>query len=186
MTNTTETKICTVCGTAITAQDTSPCDTSECPIPMSAIVAIEPLTMRGTFVEITAPKIAASIGAPINPIAKAHEALIAELAPMQPPRIHINPHPEEFEDVADYILRVAQMVDRWLLAVGTEVRSNATAHINLDLFKGMMVDAVDGWCTSECDGAASELRSEYENTEPMRDNPLDPNSLWRMLTGRPA
>jgi hypothetical protein len=170
------TTICTVCGTAITTQDTSPCDTSDCPIPMPAVVAIEPLTMRGTVTEIEAPKIAASNTAPLNAIAKAHEALIAELAPMQPPRIHVNPHPEEFEDVADYILRVSQMVDRWLLAVGTEVRSNATTHINLDLFKGMMVDAVDGWATSECDTAAAGLRDEYE------DNP-GPLRLYRSIMG---
>ena len=173
--------ICAVCGTAITEADTAPCDTSECPIPV--VKAAE--NIRGTFTQIEVPVVAADKTAGVNAIAKAHAELVRELSAVVPPRIHVNPLPEEFEDTADYILRVAKMVDRWLLSVGLEVKCNATATVNLDAFRDIVAENLEGWATSECDSAAETLRQEHEEYE-VHSSPLDPNSLWRMLTGRPA
>lgn len=175
MTNTT---ICPVCATAITEADTAPCDTSECPIPMPAVKSPAEI-IRGTFTQFEVPVIAADRTAEVNAIAKAHAELVRELSAVVPPRIHVSPIPEEFEDAADYILRVGAMVDRWLLAVGTEVKCNSTANVNLEWFRDMVVGNCDGWCTAECDKAANELREEQED---YRDNP-GPMRLYRSIMG---
>ena len=165
--------ICDVCGTAITEQDTSPCDTSECPIPVVKAAEI----IRGTFTQIEVPVVAADKTAGVNAIAKAHAELVRELSAVVPPRIHVNPLPEEFEDTTDYILRVAKMVDRWLLSVGLEVKCNATATVNIDAFRDIVAENLEGWATAECDGAANELREEFEG---YGDNP-GPLRLYRSI-----
>ena len=123
------------------------------------------------------PVVAADKTATVNVIAKAHAELVRELSAVVPPRIHVNPLPEEFEDTADYILRVAKMVDRWLLSVGLEVKCNATATVNIDMFTEMVAGSIDGWATAECDGAANELRDEFED---YGDNP-GPLRLYRSI-----
>lgn len=149
--------ICATCGATITAHDTSPCDTSECPIPMPARTA-NPL-LRGEFVRINVAD-PSPMTVSDNPLARHHAALVGELARFVVPRIHVNPLPEEFEDVADYLLRVSRACDRWLKSIGEEINRNATISIDMDVFTEQFVAAVDGNATFQCDRAAEELREE--------------------------
>ena len=156
----TDPTICATCGTAITEADVTPCDTSECPIPMPSKVEAKPPIVRGTFTTLEVPPIAAAKTAHFNPIAKAHEALINELAFVAIPRIHVTPEAEEFEDVADYLLRTAAMFDRWLKMVGEEVQANALTRIDMNDFEGRFVGALEGNATFELDRCAQAVREE--------------------------
>ena len=61
--------------------------------------------LPGTFTVIDPAKLASASSS--NPIAQAHYQLLRELVPLAVPQIGINPMPEEFEDMADYLTRVA-------------------------------------------------------------------------------
>lgn len=116
--------------------------------------------LPGTFTLIEAP-VAAAKGAKHNPIAAAHAALIDELRLVAVPRIHLNPDPEEFEDVADYLLRAAAMVDRWVRAVGTEVKLNSSGvGVDMSLFQGQLESALSGNAIHECDRCANAVRED--------------------------
>lgn len=93
-------------------------------------------------------------------LAVIHQQMVLELSNMTVPRIHVDPEPEEFEDTADYILRVSQVMDRWLKAVGEEVRSNACVRVDLTVFEEQFEGAVQGNATHECDRVAGALHAE--------------------------
>lgn len=97
-----------------------------------------------------------------NPIAKAHQDLVEQLSFVACPKIHVSPHPEEFEDVADYILRTAAFFDRWLKTVGEEVQANALGKIEMDCFERVFTDALEGNATFVCDKVASDYRIEHD------------------------
>lgn len=95
-----------------------------------------------------------------NPLARAHAALVQELSRVVIPQLPANPEPEDFEDVADYILRTARMFDRWHKAVGEDVKASATGRVDMSVFTDAFVAAVDGNSTYVCDAAAEDLREE--------------------------
>ena len=105
----------------------------------------------------------------INPIARAHYALIRELTRMRVPSLSINTEPEEFEDVADYIERVAALFDvTWLQAVGSDVKANALCSIDMEMFSNQFVGAVSGNATYELSCAAESAR-EAQDVEAFSD-----------------
>jgi hypothetical protein len=79
-----------------------------------------------------------------HPIRDAHTLMVTRLATIAPPRIYINPDPEDFEAVSEYLMAVARVVDQCLLSVGQEVQSNASVRINLDLFTNTLRDEIEG------------------------------------------
>jgi hypothetical protein len=79
-----------------------------------------------------------------HPIRDAHTLMVTRLATIIPPRIYINPDPEDFEAVSEYLMAVASVVDQCLLSVGQEVQSNASVRINLDLFTNTLRDEIEG------------------------------------------
>jgi hypothetical protein len=94
-----------------------------------------------------------------NPLARAHFAMMRELARMAVPSIGLDDDPEDFEAVADYVRRVTDLFDvTWLQAVGEEVKSNALCHIDMAMFSGQFVGAIDGNATFECQCAADAAR----------------------------
>jgi|SRR5581483_751191 len=98
---------------------------------------------------------------PNNPFEIARRELIAEMAKLKVPTIGSWPEPEDFLAVKDHIIEVAQIADKWLAAIGTEIRCNATTNINMDYFASGFSDyGVNGWCLYECDKAAEALESE--------------------------
>jgi hypothetical protein len=88
--------------------------------------------------------------------------LVNQLSFVAVPKIHVSPFPEEFEDVADYILRMTQVFDRWLKAVGEEVQANALGRIEMDCFERSFTDAVEGNATFVCDKIAEDYRIERD------------------------
>lgn len=105
----------------------------------------------------------------VNPISTAHMLLITELGRLllanDVPTIDVNPIPEDFAAVRDYSLKVAALVDAWWLAIGKEAKANSLSTIDLKWFTETFTDAVEGWGTSEFDGAAEALREEHEEVE---------------------
>jgi hypothetical protein len=96
-------------------------------------------------------------------LAVAHQQMVLELSCIAIPRIFVDPEPEEFEDAADYLIRVAQVMDRWLRAVGDEIKSNASTKVDLKYFEDQFVSAINGWSTAEADKAAAALREERDS-----------------------
>lgn len=113
-------------------------------------------TLRGEFTEV-APSSKLASPTSTNPISKAHFAMIRELARMHIPTV--DGSPEGFEDCADYIRRVTALFDvTWLQAVGTEIESNASNTVDLNMFCGQFVGAIDGNATHELDCCADAAR----------------------------
>lgn len=122
--------------------------------------------IRGEFVRIAVvaeAQPANNVSA--NPFAQFHAALVGELARTVVPKLPINPEPADFEEVADYLIRMAQMFDRCLKAIGDEVDRNSTIALDKKVFDGMFFAAVDGQATFECDRAANTLREEHAEIE---------------------
>jgi hypothetical protein len=103
-----------------------------------------------------------------NPIAVAYAAMLDQLRVLAVPHIHVNPEPEEFEDVADFGLRVAQCMDRFWAAVGNEAQSNATYKLDMKCFSGAFVGALEGMATFELDREATALREERQTMNAVR------------------
>jgi hypothetical protein len=95
---------------------------------------------------------------PTNPIALAHAAMVGAIARVVCPQLDVSPQPEEFEDVADYLIRVAQAMDIWLTEIGEIAQSNATCKLDKKCFTGIFEAAVDGFATFELDREAEVLR----------------------------
>lgn len=120
----------------------------------------KPEPLHGEFTEIPVTALAVPISA--HPLAKAHFALVQELARLNVPHYSTTATPEQHEDVADYLLRIAQAMDRHLKEVGQEVQSNCTVNIDLrGCFEHAFVAALDGNATFEIDRAARELREQH-------------------------
>jgi hypothetical protein len=114
--------------------------------------------IRGEFEVFTEPQ--RTVFDKKNPIAVAYAAMLDELRTFAVPHIHVNPDPEEFEDVADFGLRIAQCVDRFWKAVGDEAQSNATCNLDMQCFTGAFVGALEGFSIFELDREAAALRED--------------------------
>jgi hypothetical protein len=95
-----------------------------------------------------------------NPIAVAYAAMLDQLRVLAIPHLHVNPEPEEFEDVADFGLRVAQCMDRFWISVGDEAQSNATCNLDMQCFTNVFVGALEGCAAFELDREAAALRED--------------------------
>ena len=120
----------------------------------------KPPPLLGEFTEIDVAALACPPNA--GPLAKAHTALVQELARLHVPEYGTDPTPGQHEDVADYLLRVCQAMDRLVGEIRQEVQANATS-VKLDdsCFRAPFVGAVDGMALFEIDRAATALREEY-------------------------
>ena len=100
-----------------------------------------------------------------NPIAKAHFAMIKELARLRVPSIPIVPEGEDFEEVADYLLRVAAVIDVFMADVGAEVKDNALTLVDVKEFENVMRDGIEGRCLHELDMCAQEARAAQNDSD---------------------
>jgi hypothetical protein len=131
----------------------------------------KPELLLGEFTEIPVSALAVPINA--HPLAKAHFALVQELARLHVPHYGMHPTPDQHEDVADYLVRIAQAMDRHLKEVGRDVQDNAPG-VKLDgkCFDGAFLGAIQGNATFEVDRAANAVREEYQEHS------------WRVAGGR--
>lgn len=93
-----------------------------------------------------------------HPIWYAHKAMVAKLAALTPPRIYIEPEPEDFENVRDYLADAREIINAWLSEVGKEVQSNAIVKLDMGQF------SIEGLsdCEGECNRAAAALAEDRE------------------------
>ncbi len=94
------------------------------------------------------------------PIRAAHVAMVAKLSMLQAPRVYVNPDPADFENVNDYLLDVAKIVDELLLAVGREIKSNATTTVDMSQFTDVLRGAIEGNATFQITQQAEAVQSE--------------------------
>lgn len=95
-----------------------------------------------------------------RPIALAHQTMLTKLAALRAPHIYVNPDPEEFGAVNEYLLDVARIVDECLLAVGREVKCNSSRRIELRDFTNVLRNALEGNATFQVDQAIESLVEE--------------------------
>ncbi len=124
-----------------------------------SVMTHKPELLHGEFTEVDVS--ALSVPPSAHPLAKAHVALVQELARLNVPHYGMHPTPGEHEDVADYLVRIAQAMDRHLKEVGREVQANATCvKIDDGCFTGAFFAAIDGNATFEIDRCAEGIREE--------------------------
>jgi hypothetical protein len=119
----------------------------------------------GTFVPLHEAANPQPANRPDNPFAQLQAAYVLEIARLVVPTIGVNPHPEEFEDAADYLRRFVAVGDRFLKAFGEEISRKATVSMDMTAFEDAFLGAVDGFATFEIDKAASALREELAEAE---------------------
>lgn len=119
-------------------------------------------TLRGEFSNVPSRLSSPTSG---NPIARAHFAMIRELARMQVPSLGVNAAAEDFEAVADYLTRITSMFDVFLQDVGAEVKDCAPCSVDMDCFAGKFFGAIDGFALFELDKCANEVRAEYQDED---------------------
>ncbi len=124
---------------------------------------------------------AAATRRPSSPMAKAHRTLVEDLALIAVPHFDVCPEAEQFEDVADYMLRVAAVCDRWLLEIGQEIKANATEGVDLKDFTEQFRGALEGNATFYCDRNAEALRHEQDEIHDgggFAERTFDHRSIW--------
>ena len=95
-----------------------------------------------------------------NPIAVAHAEAVRRLACLIPPRIYVNPDPQEFEATSEYLLDVARIVDELILSVGREVKSSASVRIDLATFTNVLRDGLEGFSIHEISREVASLKED--------------------------
>jgi hypothetical protein len=116
-----------------------------------------------------------------EPIAAAHAAMIDELSRLRCPSISVNPLPDEFGAVADYVVAVTRIADRWLKLVGLEVRANSLEPVEMKDFTDQFFGVVDGNATFWLDRSAESLREDHEECERQNITPASNKSFGDQL-----
>jgi hypothetical protein len=106
-----------------------------------------------------------------EPIAAAHAAMIDELSRLRCPSLSVTPSVDEFGAVADYVVALARIADRCLKVVGEEVERNSVHSVDLSVFDGAFLGAVDGNATYEIDTAAERLREDEDEAQAEKQRP---------------
>jgi hypothetical protein len=119
-----------------------------------------------------------------NPIAMAYAAMLDQLRMLAIPHLPVNPEPEDFEDMADFGLRVAGCFDRFWKTVGDEAQSNATCNLDMKCFTNTFSDAMQGWATFEFDREAAALREERQTMNAVRYGRTLSGSMARLRSAR--
>ena len=101
--------------------------------------------------------------APKHPLARSHAVMVRELSTLHVPQFSHSPSPEHFEDVADYLLRLADTFDRHLKEIGVEASSNSITTLDKSQFANQCRSALEGNATFQLDKGAEALREERED-----------------------
>lgn len=117
--------------------------------------------LRGEYECFTASPLDA-VAVSGNPLQAAHDAMVRELARMAVPFLPINPIPADFEHAGDYLIRVANIFDLLIEAVGQEVAANALCNVRKDYFKAVVMPLVHDGPAAECLSAANACAEHHE------------------------
>lgn len=89
-----------------------------------------------------------------------------------PTRIPLEPTPSDVETIADDLRVLARKVDALITAYGDYVDSN-TPGIDLSLFQGVLINAIDGNALYEIEQASQRLRDDIaEHSYYARHSPI--------------
>jgi hypothetical protein len=105
-----------------------------------------------------------------NAIATAHREAVQVLSRLYVPYISPTPTPDQFRDVADFLIRWAQIADRVLKLVGEEAQSNTSETLDMNIFDGHFLGAVEGNATFELERCAAAVEAEEEYGDFYADN----------------
>ena len=130
-------------------------------------------TLRGDFTVITEPvrndhtqtlieTLRRAANGRHNAIATVHREAVQALAWLYVPHISVSPSPDQFRDVADFLLHWARIADRVLKIVGEEANSNTSEVLSLSVFKDRFVAAIEGDATFELERCAQAVEAEQE------------------------
>ena len=97
-----------------------------------------------------------------NAIATVHREAVTALSRLYVPHISTSPSPDQFRDVADFLLHWARIADRVLKIVGEEANSNTSEVLSLSVFKDRFVAAIEGDATFELERCAQAEEHEQE------------------------
>lgn len=116
--------------------------------------------IRGEFEVFTEPK--GQRFERYNAIATAHREAVQVLSRLYVPYISPTPTPDQFRDVADFLVHWAQVADRVLKIVGEEAASNTSETIDGSVFDGAFFGAVEGQSIFELERCAQAVEAEEE------------------------
>lgn len=146
-------------------------------------------TLKGDFTIITEP-LAASRQSLIdvlsracqgrhNAIATVHREAVQALARLYVPHISVSPSPDQFRDVADFLLHWAKIADRVLKIVGEEANSNTSEVLSVAVFKDQFVSAIESDATFELERCAQAVEAEEEYSDYYADDEYEEREATR-------
>jgi hypothetical protein len=95
----------------------------------------------------------------IDPFYAAAADLLKSLGEMPVPRIPVDPEPGDFQEISLHFLDLAFHVDRYILAIGEELRRKSPpGTVDMSCFSRVLSNAIEGRATYECERAAQALR----------------------------
>lgn len=97
-----------------------------------------------------------------NAIATVHREAVQTLARLYVPYISVSPTPDQFRDVADFLLHWARIADRVLKIVGEEANSNTSEVLGMSDFSDAFVGAIEGNATFQLERCAQATEAEQE------------------------
>jgi hypothetical protein len=101
-------------------------------------------------------------GAPVKagrslPLAVAYSDLVTGFLALRAPRIPVSPDPHHLLNIADHLREIAAIVDRYIEAVGSEIKSNSNVCVDGSLFDRQLFGALDGNALFEIQRAAEAI-----------------------------
>lgn len=94
------------------------------------------------------------------PLKQALAAMVGDLVRLHVPVIPVFPEPRDFDATAEHLLSVADIIDRYVAAVGAHVAANASNVVDLRPFTSPLRDALEGNATHEIDTVVEIMREE--------------------------
>lgn len=94
------------------------------------------------------------------PLELAYAALLTGIAHLTAPALPLSPEPEEFEAISNHLLKLSDIVDSYIAAVGAHVADNASMGVDQRLFRAQLRGALEGNATYEIASIAADMRDE--------------------------
>jgi hypothetical protein len=114
-----------------------------------------------------------------NAIATVHREAVQTLARLYVPHISPSPSPDQFRDMADFVLHWARIADRVLKIVGEEANSNTSEVLGMSDFDGAFVGAVEGNATFQLERCAQAVEAEEEYGDYYADDEYEEREATR-------
>src|SRR5580698_7899640 len=122
-------------------------------------ISIEPLSKdRQTLIDV----LSRANSGRHNPIATVHREAVQALARLYVPHISVSPSADQFRDVADFFRHWAAIGGRVAKIIGETARSNTTETLDMRVFDGPFLGAIEGEALFELERCAQAVEAEEE------------------------